>query len=294
MQRSDAVAELSTLHHPECVPLLLQALKDSSVNVRNRAAWSLQNFRDPRIAPALRALLNDEDDRVRASAVWSLSHVDGKAVLGDVVRLARTDASGNVRFRAVWGLALIKDKSALPVVVEALGDYNTSVRERAALIALEALADNTIASRVLTQTNNVLPATRRVVMYLLARYGNESVVPALQNGLKDSDALVRGEAALSLGKLHTRKGEPALIAALSDPDEHVRGASAYAIGLIADKSAMTALRRLLNDETAVVRAIAAESLQRLGDETVSPPEGFKAVDLYTFPIYSPEHKKLYE
>ena len=292
--RVDAVQELAALQKPEAVPLLLRALRDSEVEVRGAAAWGLRNCTDSRVVPALRGALNDDDDRVRAAAVWALSHVGGKAVLPDVVRLATNDASGVVRFRAVWGLGIIRDKSALPVVINALGDYNTSVRERSALLALEALADNTIAQRVLRQTNNVLPATRRIVMYLLARYGDQSVVLALKRGLTDPDQLVRAEAALSLGKLKAQAGLTDLPPLLNDPDEHVRGSAAYSLGLIGDKSAMGALRPALEDKSAFVRAVAAESLQQLGDKTVKPPEGFKAAELFTFPIYKPEHKELYE
>ena len=42
-----------------------------------------------------------------------------------------------------------------------------------------------------------------------------------------------------------------------------------------------------------VRAIASESLNRLGDKSVQPPEGFKASELFTYPIHSPEHEELY-
>jgi HEAT repeat protein len=287
------VLELAALQKPAAVPLLVRALKDPEVEVRAATAWGLLNYNDARVAAGLRETLNDDDDRVRASAVWALSHIGGKAVLPDVVRLATNDASGVVRFRAVWGLALIRDKSALPIVINALGDYNTSVRERSALIALEALADNTVVSRVLTQTNNVLPATRRVVMYLLARYGDKSVVPALKQALTDPDQLVRAEAALSLGKLKARDALANLLPLLADPDEHIRGSVAHAVGLIGDKSAIEALRPALEDKSAFVRAVAAESLQKLGDKTVKPPAGFKAAELFTFPIYKPEHEELY-
>jgi hypothetical protein len=50
---------------------------------------------------------------------------------------------------------------------------------------------------------------------------------------------------------------------------------------------------LSQDNSAFVRAVAAESLQKLGDKTAKPPEGFNAAELFTFPIYSPEQKDLY-
>jgi len=117
---------------------------------------------------------------------------------------------------------------------------------------------------LLKQRHNILPATRRVVMYLLAKYGDGSVIPGLVEGLNDTDALVRAEAAISLGKLHARKDLDALQPLLKDPDEHVRGSTAYAIGLMGDPSGVTLLRSLSEDNNAFVRAVAAESLQKLG------------------------------
>ena len=73
----------------------------------------------------------------------------------------------------------------------------------------------------------------------------------------------------------------------------MRGSTAYAIGLMGDPSGVTLLRSLSEDNSAFVRAVAAESLQKLGDKTIRPPEGFKAAELFTFPIYSPEQKDLY-
>jgi len=292
--REDAIRELSALRDPSATPLLLRGLQDSNEVIRATAAWSFcLGSSNPEIISGLRKALNDGNDRVRASAVWSLSHIGGRAVLPDVVRMATNDASGIVRFRATWGLAFIRDKSALPVAVHALGDYNNSVRERSALLAIDALADKSLILLVLAQTNNVLPATRRIVMYVLAKYGDQSVVPALINGLKDPDALVRGEAAIALGKLRARSALPALQGALRDPDDHVRGSAAYGVGLMGDAEGVSVLRPMLQDNSAFVRAVTADSLRTLGDRTVAPPEGFKSSELFTFPIYSPEQKDLY-
>jgi HEAT repeat protein len=284
-EREDAIRELANLHSPEAFSLMLHGLQDTNAAIRASAAWSLVLApSSPETIIALRKVLADDNDRVRASAIW----------LPDVVRLATNDASGIVRFRAVWGLAFIHDKSALPVAIHALGDYNNSVRERSALLAIDAMADkSSVIPLLLTQRNNVLPATRRIVMYLLAKYGDASAVPSLIDGLKDKDALVRGEAAISLGKLHARKTLTALQPALQDPDDHVRGSAAYGLGLMGDPAGVALLRPLLKDDSAFVRAVAADSLQTLGDRTAKPPEGFKSSELFTFPIFSPEQKNLY-
>jgi len=289
--REEAVTELDTVPIANALPLLISALSDSSTVVRAAAASSLARAHDKRAVPALRPLLKDDDEHVRAAAVWALCHTGGKAILPEVLPLCRDDASGIVRFRAVWGLAFIGDKSALPVAIAALGDFNPAVRERSALLALDVLADGTVGERLAQQAKNEYPPTRRIVMYLLTRYGDaKQAVPILLEGLKDAEPLVRAEAALALGRRHAKNVVASLIPGLKDADEHVRGTVAHALGLLGGSSSREALRPLLQDEAAFVRAIAAESLQRLGDKTVKPLQGFRAEELFTYPIYSPENK----
>ncbi|MCS7049914.1 MAG: HEAT repeat domain-containing protein [Verrucomicrobiae bacterium] len=295
--REQAIREAAlSLPPDQARPILLQALKDPAPQVRAVAAWQLKDHRVPGVAEALLSLLQDENDRVRAAAVWALSGNAGRRYLKQIMQLSREDPSGVVRFRAVWGLGLIGDRTALPVVIEALGDYNNAVRDRAAVIALETLADPKIVSHLLTQTNNVLPASRRIVMYLLGKYGERdrsAAIAALLEGLRDPDARVRGQAALALGALKARQACNALEEASRDSDDHVRGAATHALGLIGDATALPAVRARLNDEAAFVRAIAAEALNRLGDHTVQPPEEFRAEELFTYPIHTPEHQDLF-
>ncbi|MCS7048370.1 MAG: HEAT repeat domain-containing protein [Verrucomicrobiae bacterium] len=295
--REQAVREAALfLPADQARPILLQALKDPAPQVRAVAAWQLKDHRVPGVAEALLSLLQDENDRVRAAAVWALSGNAGRRYLKQIMQLSREDPSGVVRFRAVWGLGLIGDRTALPVVIEALGDYNNAVRDRAAVIALETLADAKIVSHLLTQTNNVLPASRRIVMYLLGKYGDRdrpTAIAALMKGLQDPDARVRGQAALALGRLKANQARAALEAASHDSDDHVRGAATHALGLIGDTAALPAVRARLRDEAAFVRAIAAEALNRLGDHTVQPPEEFRAEELFTYPIHTPEHQDLF-
>jgi HEAT repeat protein len=291
--RLEAVTEIAATQPRGSFSLLFQVLKDPSPHVRRKVVEAFTSFKGDRAVDGLRRMRNDEDAIVRGAVAWSLSRIGGKEVLPDIIELAQKDPAAIVRFRAVWGLAIIGDKSALPVAIDALGDPNNSVRERAALLALEALNDGSIPKRLLEKTSHPHLGTRRLVMYLLARYGDESAVPALKEGLKDVDTLVRAEAALSLGKLRAHGALDALVPLLYETDEHVRGAAAYAIGLIGDNSATPLLRPLLEDKNAFVRAVAAESLQRLGDKTASPPEGFHAAEIFTFPIHSPEHRDLY-
>src|SRR5579862_612522 len=78
-------------------------------------------------------------------------------------------------------------------------------------------------------------------------------VQALADALKDKDADVRKNAAVSLGRIgkEARGAVPALTAALKDDDVNVRGASATALGRIGKDAASAAdgLAELLTDKT---------------------------------------------
>lgn len=285
--RLDAVQELAKVRSTAAGELLVGALADSSPAIRATAAWALGGYRGRAVIAALRARLRDDHDRVRASAVWALCHAGDRAGLAAIIAIARDDPSGNARFRAVWGLGILGDRQALPVAIQALADPNVSVRERAAVNAIAALADHTVPGRLVKMANHPQAATRRLVMYLLSRYPSREALPVLAAAMRDADATVRGEAALTAGRLRGHSLLANVTTCLADPDDHVRGSAAYAAGLIGHRSVIPRLRELLDDEAAFVRAIAAESLQRLGEHSATPPEGFRAEELFTYPMFSP-------
>lgn len=268
--REEAIAELQTVPITNALPLLISALGDSSTVVRAASATALARSQDPRVVAALRPLLKDEDDQVRAAAAWSLGHCGDRTVLPELLPVCRDDVSSVVRYRAVQSVGLLGDRRGLPAVIAALRDANTAVREQAAARALEVLADESVMDRLTPLARFEYAPTRRIVMNLLGRYGDrERAVPVLRAGGRDGDALVRAEAALSLGRRGANIGE----SFFRDADEHVRGAAAYAAGQAGRSAYRQELQRLLSDESAFVRAVAAEALGK-------PPEGFRAVELF--------------
>lgn len=290
--RLEAVKQLAEVKTSSAGRLLAQALDDSNPSVRALAASALRGYRGSGVVSGLQKALEDEDHRVRASAVWSLCHTGDLSSLERICGLAQNDPASLVRFRATWGLGILGDRRGLSAAVAAITDQSPSVREEAALHAINLLADRSVSGRLLRLAGHPQVATRRMVMYLLGRYPSRKALPALATAMRDADPLVRGEAALTAGRLQARGLFQELTACLGDDDEHVRGSAAYALGLMDLKQGVGALRPLLDDEAAFVRAIAAESLQRLGDKTVSPPEGFRAEELFTFPMFSPAARQL--
>ncbi len=92
-------------------------------------------------------------------------------------------------------------------------------------------------------------------------------VPALRAALADPAAVVRAQAAASLGSMGAAAGEAVadLTGLLADPDETVRGRSAVALGRVgaADARTVPALAALLDDPSVAIRAAAAEALGAL-------------------------------
>ena len=57
---------------------LLDALKDSSADVRQQAAFALGQIRDPKALPALTAALRDAAADVRQQAAFSIGQIAGR------------------------------------------------------------------------------------------------------------------------------------------------------------------------------------------------------------------------
>jgi HEAT repeat protein len=233
--------------------------------------------------PQLLAALKDPQPVTRSQAAGALSKFPAPETVAALCELAR-DSSPLVRYRAIASLGVIGDRTALPVVFDALGDDDRGVRQRAAVPALERLADRTVPGRLLALAHHPRPATRRLVMYLLARHANDATGPVLQQALNDPDPLVRAEAALALGNLRARLALDDLCGRLTDGDEHVRGAAVYALGQVGERAAAEKLQPLLHDPDPFVRAATAESLRLLGVPNVAPPPWFRAADAFAFPL----------
>ncbi len=104
----------------------------------------------------------------------------------------------------------------------------------------------------------------RAVCILVDLAGDDVVDDIAEVLLHDPNALVRHEAAYSLGQLGYAKAVDALIyAMLNDPNPFVRHESAIALGVIGSERAREALIKALNDERIEVRESAVIALANL-------------------------------
>lgn len=100
---------------------------------------------------------------------------------------------------------------------------------------------------------------------ILVDMGGEDVVPYIASVLKkDSNELVRHEAAFSLGQLCLRSGiSPLEDATRNDPSLFVRHEAAVALGVIGSQDAKATLQKALEDSSEQVRDSAVVALSNL-------------------------------
>jgi hypothetical protein len=99
----------------------------------------------------------------------------------------------------------------------------------------------------------------------------DAIIDALTGALKDSDAGVRRQAAVSLGQMDNARAVPALIEALKDAEPGVKQRAIVALGQLGDARAAAGLAATLKDASPDIRARAASALGELQDRSAVEP-----------------------
>lgn len=107
---------------------------------------------------------------------------------------------------------------------------------------------------------------RRTAIMKLGMIGGDEVVRTLISVVRNhnEDLIVRGRAALMLGKLGDMRAVSPLIDALESPGYQMRLHAAEALGKLGDPRAIEPLRRVVETNHDKFRDAAQEALQRLG------------------------------
>jgi HEAT repeat protein len=324
--RAAAVEFVGAFGSADILGLLHSQTMDADPGVRAASARALGRLGAPVGAADIGRLLHDPEWTVREAAVMTAAEASLRWLLPDLVRLLG-DTDPRVRRRAAGAVGVLGDRSTVSLLLGAFPDSSSEVSEAIAVavsrldpdavsILAEALVDSPdvesklalirTISRSQADPHSVLhrlradpsPAVRAAALDSLARrtrrsqQGAESVVPALEGGIKDPDELVRATAvdawsrqatldqaqllltlmeqdpsplvrervALSIGLLRLSAGEASLIAALRRAEPaNVRAAAALAAGVFDQQSMVARLREMPDD--AAVREILRERLK---------------------------------
>jgi len=152
-----------------------------------------------------------------------------------LVHTLHNNTDPNVRQYAAYLLGKTKNPRAIQPLVEALGDFDKSVREQS-MLALTAI-------------------------------GKAAIEP-LSNAMKEPKWETRYRAAEALGKIADEKAIKPLIQALKDNRDHVRYMATKGLREIGDSDAIDPMIILLKDENRYVRMMAARALSAIGGKKV--------------------------
>ena len=226
---------------------------------RRAAAVTLGRAGDVRAVPVLCQALHDQDERVRTAAIEGLVRAGLVSAwpLCDVFQDAETPACEGAMI-ALLGIG----EAATAVLCAALDAPQHKIREGAATV-LGRLRDQQAVPALCAGLGDRAPEVRIAVAASLAQIADPAALPALVHVLAQVDHRTRQAAADALVTFGA-VAVPVLIGALADSNRLVRGAAAYSLGRIGDSNAVAVLGEALADSGRWVRLAAARALGRIG------------------------------
>jgi HEAT repeat protein len=166
--------------------------------------------------------------------------------LDGIVKALRNSTDPQVRQYAAYLLGEAKNPRAIQPLIEALGDFDKSVREQATL-ALSSIGKAAIEPLAAAMKEKKWETRYRAVE-ALGRIADEKAVKPLITALKDNRDHVRYMAAKGLRALGESDSVEPLIILLKDENMYVRMMTARALGAIGGKKVNIALGQALETE----------------------------------------------
>jgi HEAT repeat protein len=183
-----------------------------------------------------------------------------KQGLSELVKTLHEHTDPQVRQYAAYLLGKAKNPRAIQPLIEALADFDKSVREQATL-ALSAIGKAAIEP-LAEAMKEPQWETRYRAAEALGKIADEKAVQPLIQGLKDNRDHVRYMAAKGLQDLGDSDAVDPLIVLLKDENVYVRLMAVHALGVLGGKKVKSALNKALESEQdEKVRAAMTAALQ---------------------------------
>jgi HEAT repeat protein len=169
-----------------------------------------------------------------------------KKGLSELVKALHEHTDPQVRQYAAYLLGQAKNPRAIQPLIEALADFDKSVREQAML------ALSTIGKAAIEPLAEAMKEPKWETRYraaeALGKIADEKAVQPLIQGLKDNRDHVRYMAAKGLQELGDSDAIEPLIVLLKDENVHVRLMAVHALGFLGGKKVKAALKDALESE----------------------------------------------
>jgi HEAT repeat protein len=169
-----------------------------------------------------------------------------KMGLSELVKALHEHMDPQVRQYAAYLLGQAKNPRAIQPLIEALADFDKSVREQATL------ALSTIGKAAIEPLAEAMKEPKWETRYraaeALGKIADEKAVQPLIQGLKDNRDHVRYMAAKGLHELGNSGAAEPLIILLKDENVYVRLMAVHALGALGGKKVKAALNKALESE----------------------------------------------
>jgi HEAT repeat protein len=268
--RTRAAQALETLQDDSALPALIEALQDKEAEVRAAVLEAIGKFGSRVSVDVVIPCLNDDSASVKIAAASTLNRIgDGRASVKLTSLL--TDSNSEVRSAAAEALVNLADSMSIPALIRSLKDEDRLVRGNAAKILGKFKAGEAVPALLeATQTEEAWSRAR--AFEALQSIGDENTVQGLCKLMLDHGKLNRIQAAETLCEIRHHAAMPAFLDEIRDEEDDpiVRGRAALGLGKIGGSAAIPVLVKLLEDEHSFVRALAAQGLGETGDPAVIP------------------------
>lgn len=208
--------------------------------------------------------------RARADAAERLGRIGNTRALPELLTAAAdADEDPHVRRLSIRALACFGDPRAIQPLIDLLVDDTVTAFYSVIADALESHSTAAQPMLIAKLLRSESAEQRFWIARILGRRSSPESVEALVGSLSDRSPKVRGEAAVSLGKLEARSAVDALIdLVLRDPVSLVREDAARALAAIGDAGALDALTAAVSQLPAAVRYDALTAIEKMGEPVV--------------------------
>ena len=265
--RSYAIEVVSATGTKELVSIVVQLLKDDTVEVRFAAALAIGDMRYLAAQYSLRRLLNDTNENIKIGAAYALTRL-GKGDFRDIIRRLTKSKDQTARANAVMLLGKLGSKGDMQLLYQTLRALDSD--DKVKIQAVEALA--TLGDEKIYQSKcwplliSKYHDDRIMGIKAMGQLGTDEAKNAIKTMLYDDIVEVRLYAAGQLGELGDTTGEDEVAVYLSqnlqNKDEwSVAGDTAVAaIGQIGTDALAKSLPVFIDSRNKLIRLSAAQSV----------------------------------
>jgi len=202
------------------IPGLKSALDDPNIRVRACAGEALSKIEayqsNPFTSDEIIRLLEASPEESEAGWGRNFYQIERRAAINEIVTALQTTKNASVRVKLCYMLGQREDESAVPTLVEVLQDEDPDVRFTAAS-ALRRIGSPLAGPAVMMYFARPEEdiRVRQELVGALGSSGHREAIPLLVEALKDTDSILRGDAAKSLGQLAAREATEPLSRALA-------------------------------------------------------------------------------